>query len=279
MLRVVPPFGEHLPLKHIPAAVQPGFAHPVRQCLQIAQVSGVLFHQHGVVVHLRLDKRILRRVLVLRKLPVHKQPFHPGVPLPTGVAGQIHPLGVVVRAAQTCPDNAKLVLAQLGGFLQKNHIVLYALVLQQVAVAVTVPKHNPAAVVKPHLVVLPVVPHRSGAVQRRKLLLHGQNNVFAQLRKRLAHHQHPQPRVPQAHSHGLGARHPAFSAAARPAVGNVLFPPPHKLHLLCADGIPHGIRHSNAPLSSGSTTTMPLSSAPSPSILLTRSVTLTSPRI
>lgn len=102
-MHVPVPLAEILACEHVPGAVEPGLSQLIWQGLEHVYVLGVLFHQHGVVRDLGLDKLVVVRALVASILSVNKEPFHPGMANSAGVAGEVHALGEVVRAAQGSP--------------------------------------------------------------------------------------------------------------------------------------------------------------------------------
>ena len=91
-------------------------------------VLGVLFHQHGVVRDLGLDKLIVVRALIALILPVDKEPFYPRMAYAAGVAGEVHSLGEVVRAAQAALEGLELEFRELCRLVYEDDVVLLTLI-------------------------------------------------------------------------------------------------------------------------------------------------------
>ena len=135
-----------------------------------------------------------------------------------GVAGVVDAFGEVVDAAKTRGKLPHPLLPQLGTFVQKDHVVLRALIAVHVAVAGAVAKLQRGAVGKGEGAV-------GGLVLCRAVELGAQlaDVVALQLLIGAPHDQQPDAGIAQGQQLGLGAHGPAFAAAARSAKGDVLF--------------------------------------------------------
>ena len=129
-----------------------------------------------------------------------------------GVAGEVHPLGKVVDAPQARGELPHPLLPQLGTLVQKDHVVLRALIAVHVAVAGAVAELQGGAVEKAeHPLGGPVLGH---LVKRVAELA---DVVALQLLIGAPHDEQPDAGIPQSQQHGLGADGPGFPAAPRPA--------------------------------------------------------------
>ena len=221
------PLGEVLSHEHVPIAVAPRLAQPVGQVVQPPDVFRVLLHQDVVVRHLRGDEHIVLRTLAAAEIAVDEQPLHPRVSRPAGVAGEIHPLGKVVGAAQRRRQRRVLVLGEVRRLVEENGVVLLPLVLVHVALAVAVAEDDQAAVRELEgLVRRLVVRH---AAQQPA---HGADVVLPQLHQRAAQDQNADARVPRRHEDRLVLHAPALAAAPRPAIADIALPRGEKQLLL-----------------------------------------------
>ena len=81
---------EHLPLVHVPVALEVRPPLMLRQGFQAADVVGVGGHQHLVVVHAGGDKAVVLGALSLAVDAIDEKPLDVGVAHPAGVAGVIN---------------------------------------------------------------------------------------------------------------------------------------------------------------------------------------------
>lgn len=253
---------EHLPLEHVPLALQPGVPQPPGQGLQLAQIVRLLFQQGPVVGDLGGDEHIVIGVFPRLEPPVDEQALDIAVPRPAGVAGVIQPLGKFVDAPETGRELPQPLLLQLGGLVQEDHVVFRPLIAVHIAVGGAVAEVQDAAVGENEL-------PGGGPVFREtgQLLPQKADVVGFQLLIGPAHQQQTDPRIAQGQQLGLGADGPAFAAAPGPAEGHILLPAPQKL-LLPGVGPVHGenfFRHTlqSSVSSASSTRTTPPGCCPS----------------
>ena len=220
-------FLEKLPLEDVPAPVQPRLPQFGRQRLQLLDVVGLLGHEHLVVRHQRLNKRVVIGVFALLEFAVDEYPLDVGMPLAAGIHGVINPLGKAVRASQTRADGLHLVLGQLRGLVEVDHVVFHALEPVHVAVLGAVGKVDGRSVAEFEHLVLVVVPGDPLQLGPQSV-----DVVVDQLRIRPAHDQLPDARVVQRQQLGLGPHRPALSTASRPAEADILGVRAQKLLLL-----------------------------------------------
>lgn len=260
---VVGKFLEHLPLEHVPLALQPGVPQPPGQGLQLAQIVRLLFQQGPVVGDLGGDEHIVIGVFPRLEPPVDEQALDIAVSRPAGIAGVVQPLGKFVDAPQAGGKLPQPFLLQLGGLVQEDHVVFRPLIAVHVAVGGAVAEVQDAAVGENEL-------PGGGPVFREtgQLLPQKADVVGLQLLIGPAHQQQTDPRIAQGQQLGLGADGPAFAAAPGPAEGHILLPAPQKL-LLPGVGPVHGenfFRHrlqSSVSSASSTRTTPPPGCCPS----------------
>ena len=217
--RVVRKLLKHLSLHNVPAPLQPRPPQLGRQRLQRLEIVRLPGQQRRVVRDPRWDKGIVLRVLPRLVPPVDEQPLDVPMPRPARIAGVVDPLGKIVDAPQARGDLPHPQLLQLGGLVQKDHIVLRSLIPIQVPVAPAVPElQNTAVAEHEPLVARPVLRHL------RQLPPQEGQMVGLQLRQAPPHQQQPDARIPQRQQLCLAPHRPAFAAAPRAAEGNVLFP-------------------------------------------------------
>ena len=132
-----------------------------------------------------------------------------------GVAGEIHPLGKGVGPSQAGGEGGKLVLGELGGLVQEDHIVFLALVLKGVPFAGAVAEFEAAAVMEHQsFFQLFVVGRRLGHGAQ------GQDVVFPQFGIAAAKQQQADAVIVQGHEQGFLPHGPAFPAAPGAAIGD-----------------------------------------------------------
>ena len=212
-MHVPVPLAEILACEHVPGAVEPGLSQLIWQGLEHVYVLGVLFHQHGVVRDLGLDKLVVVRALVASILSVNKEPFHPGMANSAGVAGEVHALGEVVCAAQAALEGLELEFRELSSLVDKDDVELLALVLEHVPLRRAVAEADVRAVREDKALLLLLPP---GYVPQ--LHLQREYVVVAQLLKAPAHDEYLDACVSRSQQHCLHAYGPGLAAAARPAV-------------------------------------------------------------
>ena len=75
-------------------------------------------------------------------LPIHEQPLDPHVPDASRVAGEVHALGEWVPAPQAGRQDGKLVLGEVGGFVNADHVIFLPLELVHVVLSGAVPEDD-----------------------------------------------------------------------------------------------------------------------------------------
>ena len=219
MGRVIGEFLKKLTLIHVPPAVEPALPELVGQLFQRAQIPGLTGHQRVIVRTKGLDKGIILRVFVLRKMPVNEQALKVAVSRSAGVQGIVGALGKCVDAPDAGVDLDQPFLFELTGLIRKPYIVFRPLVLTQVGVAGAVAEMDGAAPGKPEeLVHAPVLRHP------RKHLHQRGNMVVEELLIGSSGDQHLDSRIAQAQQHRLPADKPAFASAPGPAVAHIAVP-------------------------------------------------------
>ena len=141
---VVAPLGEHLSLIHVPVALEVRAPPRRRQRLQPLEIAGVALHEHLIVVHLRRDEHVVRRVLTVPERAVDEQALDVGVARPAGVAGVVDArYEIRARRAQARRDERQPVGLEVCRLLEADHLVFLPLILGAVAVVVAVTHHEP----------------------------------------------------------------------------------------------------------------------------------------
>ena len=133
-----------------------------------------------------------------------------------GVAGVVNALGEIVDAPQTGGELPHPLFPQLGALVQKDHVVLRALIAIHVAVAGAVAELKRGAVEKGEGAGGGLVLGHLGQLGPQDA-----DVVALQLLIGAPDDQQPDARVAQRQQNGLGADGPAFSAAPRTAEGDV----------------------------------------------------------
>ena len=196
-VRLAPELGEILSLEHIPVTVQHRPLAVLGQILERVHIIRAVVHQRLVVIHIRLNKDVVFRLLGLFVFAVDEQPLEPGMTDAAGVAGEVHPRREVLRhqAGRTVGfrHSGKHVLWELRTLLQKDNVIRLTLILEQVAVMPAVAELKPCPVGKDKRLVCAVV--LGNAVQ---LTHRGQQMVFFQFGVRPAHEKHLNAVIAQA---------------------------------------------------------------------------------
>ena len=242
--RVVPPLGEHLPLKAVPAAVEQGLLFRFRQAGQSRQIIRVVFQQGRVIEHAGRNEHPRPFQFFLRAVRhPHRVFFHdrrtgrgrcdepgldPAVPHPAGVGGgpEIHPSARAGRAV-AAHQVAVLFPFKVGELIKADKIKGLALIVRPVFGVLQGAKINlrPAGE-HPHMAGGVVLrPGECPAVVQLAFV-----HKVGQLRVSLAEDEGPVVRdvhLPQRLDH----QRVALAAACRPAVEGFRLRPPHKFQL------------------------------------------------
>ena len=146
MPRVVPPLGEHLPRKAVPAAIEQGLLFRFGQACQTGKVVRVIFQQGGVVEHAGRDKHpcplqhLLGSVRHPHRELLHDggagrgrrdEPcFHPAVPHTAGIGGgpQVDP-GARAGRAVAAHHIAVLFPLEMGQLIEPDEVEGLALII------------------------------------------------------------------------------------------------------------------------------------------------------
>ena len=157
---------------------------------------------------------------------------------PTTGACVVNALGKSVHAAHARRQLPHPLLLQLRGLVEKDHVVLRALIAIRVPVAGAVSELQYAPVPEHEPSLLRPVYGRPRQLQPQRLQM-----ICLDLRHGPPHQQHPYPRIPLRQQLGLAPHRPALSAAPRPAEGDILLLAPQEF-LLPLIGCPDIDLHS-----------------------------------
>ena len=210
-------FPEILACVHIPIPFEVRAPEVLRQRFKLAHIVRVGGKEHLVIPHAGGDKRIILRPFPALKLPVDEQALYPCVPDVARVAGIIHARAEPrLHGAVAGGEKAHLFLRKMRGLLHADHVVFLPLILVHIVHAVAVPEAQAGAVREAEHALRGVVFRHPCQLPKER-----HNMVFPQLRQRAPQQKGVEFRRRKGEQHQLAAHGPAFSAAARPAIGRV----------------------------------------------------------
>ena len=244
VVRVVPPLGEHLPRKAVPAAVEQRLLFGLRHGREAGQIVRVIFQKGGVVENAGRDEyprppqHLFGAVRHPHRVFLHdggagrggrdEPRLHPAVAHPAGVGGgpQIHP-GAGAGGAVAAHHVAVLLPLKVGQLVEPDKIEGFALIVRPVLGVLHRAEVNfrPAGE-DPHMARGVVLRLRKGPAVIALTLVH----EVGKLRIGLAEDERPVVRnvyLPQR----LDDEGVALTAACRAAVKRFRLRPPHKFHL------------------------------------------------
>ena len=216
MLRVVPEVLEELSFIDVPSAIQPRLPDLRRQRLELVDILRLGLHQDFVVLQERLNEIVVFRFLFALKAAIDKQTLEIRMCWPSRVQRVIRPLRKSVRSSHAGVDLVDPLLLQQPGLIDKQHVILRALVLLQVSLVVAVAEFDRRSVWKSEDLV-------GGVVLRdpRQLFFQGLDMVVPEFRHRASYDQDLDSLEMQGQQLRLRPYGPALAAAARAAIGHM----------------------------------------------------------